>query len=321
MNLGLREVQRLGWKSHTTELISTLCREHSTHRALSWQEGFPYSLTSGNHGSSLNTYPLTFVLKWAREEQLVLKLWFSWVDGPRCSGGWRPLIQLETRSSDRDNLWPTASWDSGISGPPGGEGWSVEVTAVSDLVCPFILAGEGEVTRLPHVSGQMEGVQALGASAAATPSGPKSHQAGTVPLRVAGYFQHRGEGARYLYCWDTQPERRPLWLCVRLTSELGSGPLRWVSRLRRGWMGSRRNFIRWALRDSENLLNKTPEPMGSFVFIKQGLLSLLQKQTATLGYGSIVWRFSARILWLFEKRVILGSAQGGVADCGCKRRF
>lgn len=79
----------------------------------------------------------------------------------------------------------------------------------ASLSCPFILAGEGEVTRLPHVSGHTEGVQALGASAAATPSGPKSHQAGMVPLRVMGYFQHRGEGARYLYCWDTQPERRP----------------------------------------------------------------------------------------------------------------
>ena len=61
--------------------------------------------------------------------------------------------------------------------------------------------------------------------------------------------------------------------------------------------------------------------MASLVFIKRGLILLLQKQTTPPGSGSFVLLLNARILWLFEKRIILRPAPGGVADFSCKHKF
>ena len=61
--------------------------------------------------------------------------------------------------------------------------------------------------------------------------------------------------------------------------------------------------------------------MASLVFIKRGLILLLQKQTNPPGSGSFVLLLNARILWLFERRIILRPAPGGVADFSCKHKF
>lgn len=68
-------------------------------------------------------------------------------------------------------------------------------------------------------------------------------------------------------------------------------------------------------------LNKTPEPMASSVFVKRGLILVLQKQIVPPGWGSFMLLFSARILGLFEKGIILRPAPGGVADFSCKPKF
>lgn len=69
-----------------------------------------------------------------------------------------------------------------------------------------------------------------------------------------------------------------------------------VSRLRRATDGVSLEFQKLSFERFRKQLNKTPEPMASSVFVKRGLILVLQKQIVPPGWGSFTLLFSARIL-------------------------
>lgn len=110
--------------------------------------------------------------------------------------------------------------------------------------------------------------------------------------------------------------KSPLSVCLR--SERVHSKLKEVSRPRRKWNRSHQNFIRWALSDSENSGIKPPDLWRALCSLKKNWFSSYQNKQLL---RALVLLSSARILWLFEKRIILGSAQRDVADFSCKHKF